>query len=159
MNKTKILIIMAGLFSWLTGCNEKSDKGEYQDDKFQTGQIWKYKTRVGEENSTIEILKVEKYDSVGIVIHIFVNGLKVKNPHKPTGFSDEIGHLPLSKDAVLQSVTTIVSENNKLPDYKEGYNNWKEAFDSNKDGVFFITVQDAVKYVEEAMSNAKQVKE
>ncbi|MVO09988.1 hypothetical protein GOQ30_12525 [Flavobacterium sp. TP390] len=151
---------MAGLFSWLTGFKEQqSDKTNFQDDKFKAGQVWKYNTRIGEENSTITILKVEKYEKDGIVIHIYVNGLKVKNPHKPTGFSDEIGHLPLSKDAVLKSVTTLVSENNKLPDYKEGYNNWKEAFDNNKGGIFSITVQEAVKYVEEAMSNAKQVKE
>ena len=151
---------MAGLFSWLTSCKgQQSDKDNFQDDKFKVGQVWKYNTRIGEENSTITILKVEKYEKDGIVIHIYVSGLKVKNPHKPTGQSDVIGHLPLSKDAVLKSITTLVSENNKLPDYKEGYNNWKEAFDNNKGGVFSITVQDAVKYVEEAMSNAKQVKE
>jgi len=149
---------MAGIFSWFTSFKGQSDKRDYQDDKFKVGQVWKYNNRLGEENSTIEILKVEKYDSSGIVIHIYVNGLKVKNPHKPNGFSDEIGHLPLSKDAVLKSVTTLVSENNKLPDYEEGYSNWKEAFDNNKGGIFSITVQDAVKYVEEAMSNAKQVK-
>ena len=150
---------MAGLFSWFTGCKKQSDKSDFQDDKFKVGQIWKYNTRLGEENSTIEILKVEKYDSSGVVIHIYVDGLKVKNPHQLTGFSDKIGHLPLSKDAVLKSVTTLVSEDNKLPDFKKGYSNWKEAFDNNKGGVFSITVQDAVKYVEEAMSNAEQVKE
>ena len=150
---------MAGLFSWLTGCKEQqSEKNNFQDDKFKAGQVWKYNTRSGEENSTITILKVEKYEKDGIIVHIYVSGLKVKNSHKPTGFSDEIGHLPLSKDAVLKSVTSLVSENNKLPDYKEGYNNWKEAFDNNKGGVFSITVHDAVEYVEEAMSNVKQVK-
>lgn len=151
---------MATLFSWLTSCKgQQPDKDNFQDDKFKVGQVWKYNTRIGEENSTITILKVEKYEKDGIVIHIYVSGLNVKNPHKPTGQSDEIGHLPLSKDAVLKSITTLVSENNKLPDYKEGYNNWKEAFDNNKGGVFSVTVQDVVKYVEEAMSNAKQVKE
>jgi hypothetical protein len=67
--------------------------------------------------------------------------------------------LPLSKDALLRSVTTLVSEGNKLPDYKEGYSTWKEAFDNNKGGIFSIAVKDAVKYVEEAMSDAKKVKE
>jgi hypothetical protein len=88
-----------------------------------------------------------------------VNGLKVKNPNKPSGFSDDIGHLPLSKDAVLKSVTTLVSENNELPDFMEGYNNWKNAFDNNTGGIFSITVKEAVQYVEEAMSNAKRVDE
>jgi len=148
---------MAGFFSWITGCKGQSDNRDFLDDKFEVGQIWNYETRTGEKNSTIEILKVENYEKSGIVIHIYVSGIKVKNPHKPSGFSDEIGHLPLSKDAVLNSVTTLVSENNKLTDYKDGYNNWKVAFDSNKGGIFSIPVKEAVQYVEEAMNNAKQV--
>jgi hypothetical protein len=63
MNKFKILIIMAGLFSWLTSCKgQQSENNNFQDDKFKEGQVWKYNTRSGEENSTITILKVEKYD-------------------------------------------------------------------------------------------------
>lgn len=148
---------MAGLLNWLTGCNKPTDKRDFQDDKFKVGQIWKYNTRTGEDNSTLTILKVEKYDSAGIVIHIYVNGLKLKNPQRPSGFSDDIGHLPLSKDAVLKSVTTLVSEDNKLPDFIGGYTNWREAFDSKRGGIFSIVVSDAVTYVEEAMSNAKRV--
>jgi len=70
MKTIKILIIMAGLLNWLTGCNEPKDKRDFQDDKFKVGQIWKYNTRTVEENSTLTILKVEKYNSVGVVIHI-----------------------------------------------------------------------------------------
>jgi len=159
MNRIKIIIIMAGFFSSLFGCKGQSDNGNFQDNKFKVGQIWNYETRKGEENSKIEILKVEKYEKDGIIIHIYVNGLKVKNPNKSSGFSDDIGHLPLSKDAVLKSVTTLVSENNELPDFMEGYNNWKNAFDNNTGGIFSITVKEAVQYVEEAMSNAKRVNE
>ena len=159
MNRINIVIIMAGLFSSLFGCKGQSDNENFQDNKFSVGQIWNYQTRKGEENSKIEILKVEKYEKDGIIIHIYVNGLKVKNPNKPSGFSDDIGHLPLSKDAVLKSVTTLDSENNELPDFMEGYNNWKNAFDNNTGGIFSITVKEAVQYVEEAMSNAKKVNE
>jgi hypothetical protein len=95
MKTIKILIIMAGLLNWLTGCNEPKDKRDFQDDKFKVGQIWNYNTRTGEDNSTLTILKVEKYDSAGVVIHIYVNGLKLKNPQRPSGFSDDIGHLPI----------------------------------------------------------------
>lgn len=152
-------MITTAIFACLSGCKGQSENQTFVDDKFKDGQIWKYKTRIGEENSTLTILKVEKYEKDGIVIHIYVNGLKVKNPHKPTGLSDEIGHLPLSKEALLKSVTTLVSENSTLPPYEEGYNRWKDAFDNNQGGVFSITVQEAIKYVEEAMSNTKQVEE
>jgi len=147
---------MAGLLYWMSGCDEPKNKRDFLDDKFKVGQIWRFNTRPGEENSTLKILKVEKYDSAGVVIHIYVNGLKLKNPQRPTGFSDDIGHLPLLKDAVLKSVTTLVSEDSKLPDFREGYNNWKEAFDSNKGGIFSIVVSDAIKYVEEAMNTGQR---
>jgi hypothetical protein len=29
--------------------------------KYKVGQEWKYKTRKGEENSTLKILKIEEY--------------------------------------------------------------------------------------------------
>ena len=67
--------------------------------------------------------------------------------------------MPLLKESVLKSVTEFVSENSKLTDYKEGYENWRKAFDSNKGGIFPITVGEAVKYVEEAISNAGTVEE
>jgi len=76
----------------------------------------------------------------------------VKNPNKPTGISDEIGHLPLSKDAILKSVTTLASENNELPYFTDGYKNCKNAFDNNTGGVFSISVKKAVQFVEETMN-------
>ena len=50
-----------------------------------------------EDNSKITILKVEKYNYNEIVIHIYVNGLKIKNKLIANGISEEIGNLPISK--------------------------------------------------------------
>lgn len=147
---------MAGFLNWLSGFKGPKDNRDFQDDTFKVGQIWKYKTRSGEEHSTLTILKVEKYDKAGVVIHIYVNGLKIKSPQRPTDNINEIGHLPLSKDAMIESVTSLVSSANRLPDFREGYNNWKEAFDNNKGGFFTIVVSDAVKYVEEAMNSGNR---
>ena len=150
---------MTGIFSWITGCKGKFDNRDFSDEKFKVGQIWNYETRTGEEKSTIQILKVEQYEKSGIIIHIYVSGIKIKNTNKANGTSNKIGHLPLSKEAVLNSVITLVSENNKSTDYKDGYNNWKRAFDNNKGGIFSITIKEAVQYVEETMANGKKVKE
>ena len=147
---------MSGLLNWLTGCNEPKSTKDFQDDKFKVGQIWKYNTRHGEENSTLTILKVEKYDSIGIVIHIRIDGLKLKNTREPEEFYNDIQHLPFSRKAIFTSVKTLVSEDNKLPDYNDGYNNWKESFDKKKAGVFSIAVCDAIKYVEETMNTGKR---
>lgn len=147
---------MFGILNLLTGCKKENKGNDFQDDKFKVGQIWDYQNRTGEENSKITILKVEKYHEKEIVIHIYVNGLKIKNELRPNGVSDDIGHLPMSKESLNKSVTKLISENNKLPDFKEGYENWKEAFDNKKGGIFTISVSETVKFVEETMKSGKK---
>lgn len=137
---------------FLTGCTEqkKSTNGlDFQDDKFKVGQKWKYQTRTGEENSSLTILKIEQYDSAGIIIHISVDGLKMQSPHLPGGIAEDILHLPFSKEALSTSVTEMISENNQLPDFMDGYNEWKNA----NGGAYTIPVSDAVQYTEESIAN------
>ena len=153
------ILIMFGILNLLTGCKKENSGNDFQDDKFKVGQIWNYKNRTGEENSKITILKIEKYYEKEVVIHIYVNGVKIKNELRPNGISDEIGHLPMSIESMNKSVTNLDSENNKLPDFKEGYENWKEAFDSKKGGIFTISVSEAVKFVEETMKTGKMTEQ
>lgn len=51
-----------------------SSAAQKNDMKYDVGQEWKYKTRQGEENSILKILKIEEYPAYGKVIHISVNG-------------------------------------------------------------------------------------
>ncbi len=95
---------MFGILNLLTNCKTGNDVNDFQDDKFKVGQIWKYQNRTNEDNSTITILKVEKYNDNEIVIHIYVNGLKIKNELRPNGISEEIGQLPMSKESMNKSV-------------------------------------------------------
>lgn len=123
----------------------------YQDDKFKSGQLWKYKTRDGEDKSRLMILKVEKPKNE-VIVHVSVINAKIKNPRSEGGFSNNIGHLPFSKKAVLESVTDLESPNNDLPDYQDGYKQWKVAYDKEEGGVFSISLIDAISYVEKIMN-------
>lgn len=149
---------MLGVINLLFGCKKEYTENDFQDTKFKVGQIWNYKTRKGEENSKITILKIEKYNEKEIVVHIFVNGLNMKNELRPNGISEDIGHLLMSLESLNKSVTNLVSENNKLPDFKEGYENWKEAFDNNEGGIFSINVSEAVNFAEETIKVEKNPK-
>lgn len=124
---------------------------EYEDEKFKAGQIWQYETRKGEEESRVIILKVDKTDNE-VIVHISVLKAKIKNPQKDGGVSNEIGHLPFLRESIDKSLTKLESSNNKLPDFIDGYNQWKEAFDSGKGGIFTISVKKAVEYVEQTMN-------
>src|SRR5687768_8014363 len=96
-----------------------------QDDKYQVGQVWEYQTRKGEEKSTLTIVNVEKHKKLGTIINIYVGGLKIKNSNADNGLSDKVQHLPFSKEAIDKSVTKLIGTTKTLPDYKDGYDEWR----------------------------------
>lgn len=153
MKQTYKLFPMILLFSFfgLFGQNKKNEN--LNKTELKSGQIWKYNTRRGEEKSRVVILKVEDYGIRGEVVHIAVNGLKIKNKHIEGGISKEIGHLPFDKESILKSLTELENTTDELPDFMDGYLQWKEAFDSEKGGVFSVEVKDTVNFVDQTMNN------
>ncbi|WP_417237886.1 hypothetical protein [Bizionia sp.] len=154
MKTTIKLFFMIFLFSFfgLFSQNKKNIKIDIPQTQLESGQIWKYKTRIGEEKSRVLILKIEKYEEKETVIHISVHGLKIKNAKIETGISEDIGHLPFSEESIIQSLTELVSSNNTLSNYEDGYNQWKDAFKIGNAGVFSISIKEAVDYVEQTMN-------
>jgi hypothetical protein len=143
---------MIFLFSFF-GLFGQSQKNENLDKtELKSGQIWKYNTRKGEEKSRVVILKVEDYGIRGEIVHVAVNGLKIKNKHIDGGISKEIGHLPFDKETILKSLTELEKTTNELPDFIDGYLQWKEAFDSEKGGVFTIEIKGAIDFVDRTMN-------
>jgi hypothetical protein len=122
-----------------------------QDDKYQVGQVWEYQTRKGEEKSTLTIVNVEKHKKLGTIINIYVGGLKIKNSNADNGFSDKVQHLPFSKEAIDKSVTKLIGTTKTLPDFKDGYEEWRTAFDKGKAGVFTITVKESIDVMEKTL--------
>jgi hypothetical protein len=110
-----------------------------KDAKFHPGQVWQYKTRSGEERSLVTILKVESLPK-GLIIHIRVDGVRLKNcsggPEPET-----IEHMPFAREAIERSVTKLVREDPKIPDFQAGYDDWRNACG----GVYTISIADAVK--------------
>jgi len=141
---------VSSLFSFLFNC-----KSQNENEKFKVGQVWKYETRINEENSTLQILKIEKVKNQESIVHIYISGLKMKNPNHETGISEFIGHLPISEHALSNSTTKLVLNNKKLPNFKEGYEMWKTAFDSGNAGYFTESVNNAINFIEEALIKTK----
>ncbi|SDH57827.1 hypothetical protein SAMN05421846_101206 [Chryseobacterium taeanense] len=139
--------LVATILLFFLGCTKKDDM------KYSVGQEWKYKTRQGEENSSLKILKIEEYPTGGKVIHISMKGLKMKNPHHPEGIADKISHVPITEDALDKSVISIKHDSRKTPDSTEldGYYYWKKEFDKGNAGVFSIPVSEIVSLMEESI--------
>ena len=154
MTRLNIFILMIGFLSILTNCKgqtkEKSNMGATSG-KFQVGQVWKYYNRPGEDSSTLTVLKVEKYEKGDTIIHLRVDGIKLYNPNVASGYSSFIGHMPFSEKTVSNSVTILVGHNSNLPEFSEGYNQWKEAWDNGKGGYWTVDLKDAIEGMDSVM--------
>ena len=128
--------------------------------KYTVGQVWNYKTRKGEENSTLKILKIEKHSETEKVIHISVSRLRMKDPASPEGFAQTLSHIPISEEALNKSVTKLQNETRKMPDSIEmdGYSYWKKEFDSGNAGIFSIPVVEIVSLMEESIVSGNYTK-
>jgi len=114
-----------------------------QDSKFHPGQVWQYKARPGEEKSTLTILKVESLPKGVIVVHVRVEGIRLRNCADGPE-PDKFEHMPFVRDALEHSVTKILKENGEVPDFKAGYQEWRNACG----GVYTISVAEAIKVAE-----------
>lgn len=110
--------------------------------EYAPGQTWEYKTRSTEKTSTLTILKVEKYDDLGEVIHIRIDQIKMANPTKGNEITD-IPHLPFKKKALDSSITKLKGIET-VPDFQEGYDTWKTAYDEGQAGAFETTVKETL---------------
>ena len=124
------------------------------DSQFRVGQQWNYRTRPQDAGATLVVVKVEASTKLGTIVHISLSGLKHKNPHHPGGLSETVAHLPFSEAALAQSVTDLVEANAPLPEFVDGYNQWRNAFDAGRAGVFSISVAEAVSGMEAAMGSS-----
>ena len=120
--------------------------------KYKIGQVWAYNTRQYESGSTITVVKTEADDQLGSIIHISVQGVRMKNPHHKLGLSSIVSHLPCSEEAISDSVTHVVQENAALPDFEEGYQEWREAFDAGKAGVWGIPIAKMIDAMEAVLN-------
>jgi hypothetical protein len=118
-----------------------------QEKLLKVGQEWQFQGRTGDPQPTLVIDRIEQIPNVGEVVHVSVRGVHIRNPHAPGGFSDQLPHMPLSRSAVEKSITKLLHDSVALPGYEEGYNQWMAAHG----GVFTITVQEALDFVERSL--------
>ncbi|WP_420590206.1 hypothetical protein [Bacterioplanoides sp.] len=142
MKKLTLILGLLSMFSF-------AKAAEYSE-----GQVWSYKTRAGEEKSTVLINKVETNEKLGNIYHISLNEVKVKNPHIAGGFSSELPHFPVSEETLKKSLLKLVGNTTPNPDYIEGYHTWKSAFDAGEAGIFTISVAEIVGFIEDTIKQS-----
>jgi len=121
-------------------------------DQFAPGQVWRYKTRPGEEGSRVVIGKIENAPKIGMIVHVKLVSLSLKNPTAPGGVVSVMSHAPVSEAQVSASVTELTDEVGDLDGFADGYNTWLSAFRAGDAGVFTITLSEIAEYMEQALN-------
>lgn len=119
---------------------------------YEEGQVWKYKTRAGEEESLLYIVKIDEVKGYGRIYHIYVDGLKIKNPHTESKIQDNLPHAPVDESTLNESVTQQFKGSKAIPDISNGYKLWKEPFDKGEAGVFNIPVKRIIEHIEQIIN-------
>jgi hypothetical protein len=81
INQYAIVVILAMITFSCVEDEPIEEKKRMQNGKYQTGQVWTYSTRKGEEASKLFIVHIDQHEKLGNIYHIFVDGLSVKNLH------------------------------------------------------------------------------
>src|SRR5215813_8200534 len=128
----KMLMLIQMCFGLILASSVQNTQNLKQtsESKFKAGQKWSYRTRPGEETSYFIIVKIDNDPRLGRIVHIAMRGLKIKNPRSPDGVSDSINHMPFAEAALEKSEVKLLQEKTELPDFEEGYQMWREAFDA-----------------------------
>lgn len=124
----------------------------------QAGQLWRYQTRPGEEESRLLILKVAPMPNAPreTVVHIRVLDVCIRNPQSDSGFSTEIGHTPILKTPLLTSLTALEQEHIPIPqDTAAPIQDWERQAAAGHAGAFSVTVAELVEGMEQAINAAK----
>lgn len=131
-----------------------SREGTAGEGRFEDRQVWRYRTRAGEEGSRVVVGRVERWERLGVVVHVRLTGLRLANPRIAGGLSGTIDHLPLSEQALGDSVLELTTEPPDLAGFEDGYASWREAFDRGQAGVFSVPLPEVLAFVERGLAGA-----
>lgn len=115
---------------------------EVSDSKYKPGQVWSYKTRAGEESSVLTILRIDAMPDDKRIVHIRVDGIRLRNCRGGPE-PDQIQHMPFERESLERSINKQI-RTTEVPDFKEGYEEWRKGWDQGRAGIYTITVAEAV---------------
>lgn len=119
--------------------------------RYEPGQVWRYHTRPGEEDSRAVVGLVEEADGVGRVVHIKLTGVAIKSAAAQNGLVRDVSHVPMRERALSASVTSLESEDGNLDGFREGYEAWLRQPKQGRGG-FSQTLSEVVALIQAALN-------
>lgn len=115
---------------------------------FRPGQVWRYATRPGEHQSRVQILRVDADPDAGEIIHVAITGVHLRRSSDDPSQTSVIGHVPVARAALEASGLSLEAQDAEVPDFKEGYDMWRAAFEEGKAGIFSVPIAEIVDVTE-----------
>ncbi|MDB5809503.1 MAG: hypothetical protein JWN94_1625 [Betaproteobacteria bacterium] len=126
-------------------------------ENYEPGQVWSYKTRPQEKDSTLMVLRIDNTTKLGQVIFIGLKELRVRHPNG--NVIATMSPLPFTKEALDKSVVKIIGKSDDLMKFSFGYQQWKQAqFQGKKPPTYVKTVAEIVDALENGYIGIPQKK-
>jgi hypothetical protein len=115
---------------------------------YAEGQVWEYRARPSDRDSYIKIQKIDtdpRRPVNRVIYHISIIGVRLNDP----AVRREISHVPVSREALDDSVIREIPGRPAFPDAREGIAEWRRV----NGGVFTIPIAKIIDVVEQTMRN------
>lgn len=125
---------------------------EVEDSRYQPGQVWRYRTRPGEERSRLIVCRIESGPDFGTVVHVQVAGVRMRKSSGPRARSTTTDHIPMNRDALNVSVTAVQGTDGTCKNFDAAYAEWRREFlsPSGRAGVFTASVAESIELLDKA---------
>jgi hypothetical protein len=121
---------------------------------YRPGQVWGYQTRACDEQSYLIVVKVDDELGQTNIVHVCIDGVRVKDPLSGQWEVKTISHLPIAEESLSASVTELLGVTTHWPDFQEGYETWRMEFDNLRAGYFAVPVAAFVEILAKAIEGA-----
>jgi len=100
------------------------------------------------------VVKVDGGPGQDNIVHICIEGVRVKDPLSEQWTVKTICHMPIAEDSLSASVTEMLGVTTQMPDFYEGYEIWRTEFEKSQAGYFTAPVAECVEVVAQAIEGA-----
>jgi hypothetical protein len=151
MSTAIILILIVVVAFVIVACRRGSTAGggslsPATTSRYKPGQVWSFQTPADQPQALLTVLKVESHPKLSNIVHIALSGVSFSNG------GTNVQHMPFAEAAIDKSVISLIREGEPLPQFQGGYQQWRDAFDAGRGGVFTITVAEGLETIRTAIA-------
>ena len=122
------------------------------DSRYQVGQRWRCQGRSADEQPLLLINEISTHPRGGLIYHISLQGLKIRNARTPGQLLTEMAYLPVAVQTLEHSGLVLLDTQPLNPAYREGRQQWQAAFDAGNAAVYGNTIAAITHLIEKQLN-------